>query len=194
MATAPQGFANSHLAVHELLREPSAEHGENSFFGPAHILAVEGRTVLLTHDDGPRRARLALAQSYRAVAGDEVLAIGRGDDWYVIGLLQGSGETVLTAPGDITIAAPTGRVEIMARDGVSLKGSLVELVAEKLEFTARHSFERFTDLTQWVTDAVHKRLGRERTHVEGDYDLKAGRITELADDDVSIDGRKIYLG
>jgi hypothetical protein len=33
-----------------------------------------------------------------------------------------------------------------------------------------------------------------RSHVEGDYDLKAGRITELADDDVTIDGKRIYLG
>jgi hypothetical protein len=41
---------------------------------------------------------------------------------------------------------------------------------------------------------VHRRFGRVRSHVEGDYDLKAGRITELADDDVTIDGRRIHLG
>jgi hypothetical protein len=70
----------------------------------------------------------------------------------------------------------------------------VDIVAEKLEFTARHLFERLTDLTQWVSGAVHQRVGRVRSHVEGDYDLKAGRITELADDDVTIDGKRIYLG
>jgi len=32
------------------------------------------------------------------------------------------------------------------------------------------------------------------TKVEGDYDLKAGRITELADEDVTIDGKTIHLG
>jgi hypothetical protein len=83
---------------------------------------------------------------------------------------------------------------MLAKDGVFLKSDLVEIVATKLELTARHLFERFNDATQWITETLHRRIGRMHTKVEGDYDLKAGRITELADDDVTIDGKTIHLG
>lgn len=187
-------FTNTHLAVHELLEAPAAA-GEGTRLGPGRIVAIEGRRVVLALDGGATAtARLALVQSYAPVVGDEVLAIGRDDAWYVIGLLEGSGTTTFVAPGDIEFAAPRGRIDLLARDGVFIKSGLVDIVAEKLQFTARHLFERLTDLTQWVSGAVHQRLGRVRSHVEGDYDLKAGRITELADDDVTIDGKRIYLG
>ncbi|NDC54563.1 MAG: hypothetical protein EBZ74_09805, partial [Planctomycetia bacterium] len=114
--------------------------------------------------------------------------------WFVIGILEGAGTTTLVAPGDIEFAAPRGRIEFIARDGVFMKSGLVEIVADKLQLTARHVLERFTDLTQWVAEAVHQRFGRLRSHVDGDYDLKAGRIKELADEEVTIDGKKIYLG
>lgn len=187
-------FANTHLAVHELLRESPDESKPQLFFGPTTVVAVEGRDVLLESEDVPRRARVAMAQSYRPAIGDEVLAIGRDDDWYVIGLLSGSGETVLAAPGDVTIAAPSGKLQLLARDGIVLKGGLVTILAEKVELTAAHLFQRLSSLTQWVSGAVHRRLGRERTHVEGDSDLKAGRIVQVADADVTIDGQRINLG
>lgn len=195
----PSSFTNSHLAVHELLAEAGADggSGELMHLGPARVVAVEGRRLVAVLESEPGdtvSARSAMAQSYAAAVGDEVLLIGRGSDWYVIGLLAGTGTTSFVAPGDLEIAAPRGRVEFVARDGVFLKGGLVEIVADKLNVTARQVVERFTDLTQWVADAVHQRFGRVRSHVQGDYDLKAGRIKELADEEVTIDGKKIYLG
>ena len=191
-------FSNSHLAVHELLAEAAtAPAAERVQFGPARVVAVEGRRLLAVLESEPGvtvSARSALAQSYAAAAGDEVLVIGRGGDWYVVGLLAGTGATSFVAPGDIEFAAPRGRVEFVARDGVFLKSGLVEIVADTLTLTARHVVERFTNLTQRVAEAVHQRFGRVRSHVEGDYDLKAGRIKELADEEVTIDGKKIYLG
>ncbi len=187
-------FTNAHLAVHELLRESPDGRDRHLSFGPSTVLAIEDRDVLLASADGPKRARMAMAQSYRPAVGDEVLAVGRGEEWFVIGLLSGSGETMLTAPGDVTIAAPMGRVQVLARDGIVLKGGLVTILAEKLELTAGHLFERLSTLTQWVSGAVQRRLGRERTHVEGDSDLKAGRIVQIADADVTIDGQRINLG
>lgn len=189
-------FANGHLAVHELLR-PAAIPGEGgTHLGPARVAAVDGRRVVVNPaaGGGTVSARVALAQSYAPAVGDEVLVIGLAGEWYVIGLLEGKGVTTFVAPGDVEFSAPRGRIEFVARDGVFLKSGLVEIVTEKLQFTARQMFERFTDLTQWVTGAVHQRLGRVRSHVEEDYDLKAGRIKELADEEVVIDGKKIYLG
>jgi len=195
-------FANSHLAVHELLVQPapkadSAElslQGEQPFLGPAQVVAIAGSTVQLETSTGTRTATMALAQAYSAVVGDTVLAISRGEDWYVIGVIAGRGTTTFTAPGDIEFHAPCGRIEMLAKEGVFLKSDLGEIVATKLELTARHVFERFNDVTQWITETLHRRIGRMHTKVEGDYDLKAGRITELADEDVTIDGKTIHLG
>ena len=188
-------FTNVHLAVQELLREPPPKAAQDQFaFGPMKVIAVEGNHVMVSAGDEPRLARVAMAQSYRPAVGDEVLTIGRGSEWFVIGLLAGSGETVLSAPGDVTIAAPSGKLRLLARDGIVLKGSLVTILAEKLELTAGHLFERLSSLTQWVSGAVQRRLGRERTRVEGDSDLKAGRIVQIAEADVTIDGQRINLG
>jgi hypothetical protein len=188
-------FKNTHLAVEELLREPPAAPApETAYLGPATVAAVSYKQVELDHPGGRCTARIAVAQSYAPVVGDTVLVISRGTEWYVIGVLEGTGTTTFTAPGDIEFHAPRGRIEMLAKEGVFLKSDLVEIVATKLELTARHLFERFNDATQWITETLHRRIGRMHTKVEGDYDLKAGRITELADDDVTIDGKTIHLG
>lgn len=188
-------FKNTHLAVEDLLREPQAAAvPEVPYLGPATVAGVAHRHVELDHPGGRCTARIAVAQSYAPVVGDTVLAISRGTEWYVIGVLEGSGTTTFTAPGDVEFHAPRGRIEMLARDGVFLKSDLVEIVATRLELTARHLFERFSDATQWISETLHRRIGRMHTKVEGDYDLKAGRITELADDDVTIDGKTIHLG
>lgn len=188
-------FRNTHLAVDELLGQtPAAEMPAAPFLGPATVLAVCDLHVDLDLPQGRRRARIAMSQSYTPVVGDTVLAVCRDDEWFAIGLIQGTGTTTFTAPGDLELLAPHGRIDLLARDGVFLESDLVEIVATRIEITTRHLIERFHSVTQWITDALHQRLGRMHTTVEGDYELHAGRITEIADEDVSIDGKTIHLG
>jgi len=188
-------FRNAHLAVDELLGPPAdAVTPESPYLGPATVLAASDGDVDLELPEGRRTARLALSQSYAPEVGDTVLAVCREEEWFVIGLIQGTGTTTFTAPGDVELQAPRGRIEILARDGIVLESDLVEIVATRLELTARHVIERFHSVTQWITDSLHRRLGRMHTTVEGDCQLRAGRITEIADEDVAIDGRTIHLG
>ena len=67
-------------------------------------------------------------------------------------------------------------------------------MATRIELTGQHLFERFQTVTQWITDALHRRVGRMHTTVDGAYELHAERITEIADEDVAIDGKTIHLG
>ena len=192
-------FRNTHLAVGELLGAPAGDVSDVvmpsvPYLGPATVLAASDGDVDLELPEGRRTARLALSQSYAPEVGDTVLAVCREEEWFVIGLIQGTGTTTFTAPGDVELQAPRGRIEILARDGVCVKSDLVEIVATRLELTARHVIERFHSVTQWITDSLHRRLGRMHTTVEGDCQLRAGRITEIADEDVAIDGRTIHLG
>ena len=82
-----------------------------SYLGPAEVTAVDLHD--LTVRIGPEHevdARLALAYPYQPVPGDLVLAIGHDDDYYVIGILRGSGKTELAFQGDVALRAVGGRL------------------------------------------------------------------------------------
>ena len=165
-----------------------------TYLGPAKVLAAAGNRARLEVLDEPIWAVLALASPYRPAAGDLVLAIAQAGAWYVIGVIEGQGKTMLSVPGDLEISAPRGRIEISAARGVRLKSAEVSLVADRLEVAARSVFERFGEATRWVKAAFQLRAGRMRTCVEQDYDLMADRIVQRAEHDVRIDGSKIHLG
>ncbi|NDC52949.1 MAG: DUF3540 domain-containing protein [Planctomycetia bacterium] len=188
-------FRNSHLDVGELLAAaPVAVPRPAPFLGPATVLAVTDTHVDIEVPEGRCSAMVAISQSYAPVVGDTVLAVCRDGEWFAIGLIRGTGTTTFTAPGDIELAAPRGCIELLAGDGVFLRSDLVEIVAARIELTGRHLVERFQSVTQWITGSLHRRLGRIHTTVEGAYELRAGRITEIADEDVAIDGKTIHLG
>lgn len=167
---------------------------QTTYLGPAEVVRVEpGRVQIDLPDDQPW-AQLALAFPYQPAVGDLLLVVGQEEAWYVIGVLRGAGKTSLTVPGDLEIRAPQGRIEMSAGKGVTIRGPLVRVVANKLELAARSVFERFTEATRWIQGAFQLRAGRVRTRVEESYRLQAGRIVQNAQDDVKIDGEKIHLG
>ena len=73
---------------------------------PARVLRVDGTRVQLEFPDEFVWATVALAYPYEPAVNDMVLAIGQGEAWYVIGVLQGSGKTSLAVPGDLAILRP----------------------------------------------------------------------------------------
>jgi hypothetical protein len=165
-----------------------------AYLGPAYVVQTAGNRVHLDLPDDRRWATLALAFPYEPVPGDLVLAIGRGEALYVIGVLRGEGLTSFTAPADLRIRAPHGGIELTAAHGVRIKAPTIKLAAEKLELLATMLFERVAEATRWVENVLHLRAGEVWTRVKGDYDLKAGSVSARASEDVHIDGRKIYLG
>ena len=165
-----------------------------SRIGPARVLgAVEDR-VRLDLDGIPVWATYALPYRYRAEPGDRLLVAGEADRWYVIGILEGRGEVSLQAPGDLRLSAPRGAIDLTASEGVRIRGSRVELVAEKLEVSARSAVERFGRLRQRVEDALELRARRMRTRVDETHRLVAHRIAHRARDVAKIDGRRVHLG
>jgi hypothetical protein len=168
------------------------EHGTQ--LGPARVVRAAGPRVQIERPDEIVWAVSALAFPYEFVAGDEVLAIGQGRSWYVIGLLRGSGKTSFTAPGDLELRAPRGKIDLISGEGVRIQSPDVAITAKRLELAANTVFERFVSATRWIKDAWQLRAGRIRTRVDATYDLKAERIVERAEADVKIDGQKIHLG
>jgi hypothetical protein len=165
-----------------------------AFLGPARVCEVSGNQVQLEFPDELPWAILALAYPYQPAVGDNVLAAGQGQNWYVIGVLQGTGKTTFAVPGDFEVLAPRGRISLIAGKGFLVKSPEVKITAGKLEVVARRVLERFSDATRWVKGAWKIRAGQVRTRVGGDYQINADRIIERADRDVRIDGDKIHLG
>lgn len=165
-----------------------------TYLGPATVAnAGAGRAKVELPDGRFAWAQVALAFPYQPVADDVVLAIGRDDDWYVIGVLKGTGPTTLTVPGDLTLAAPRGKV-VVEGAAVELRSPDVKIAADRLETVAKTVLERFATATRWVKETFQLRVGRWRTRVDGTYTLQADRIREVAERDVKIDGERINLG
>src|SRR5262245_55855191 len=81
------------------LMRPRIEEARE-YLGPAVVTEVAADDVVCELPPGPAvRARLALAFPYRPAPGDTLLVIGRGGAHYVIGVLSGSGQTVLAFQG-----------------------------------------------------------------------------------------------
>lgn len=182
------------LTENESSKTSNLTFDANTYLGPARVRKVAGNRIQLEFPDELPWAMLALAFPYQPAVGDIVLAAGQGQNWYVIGVLQGTGKTSLMVPGDFEVLAPRGRIRLIAGKGVQVKSTEVRITADKLEMVARRVIEQFTDAVCWIRDAWQIRAGRVRTQVEEDYQVKAKRINERAEEDVKIDGNKIHLG
>ena len=166
----------------------------SNHLGPASVERVDGSRVLLNLNDVQAWAVSAIGYPYRFQAGDMVLAIGGNDDWYVIGVLSGSGKTCFHVEGDLQLIAPQGSIEMIAAKGVSIKSPDITLIGSRLTFIAKQLSQRVQELSTHVKDCYDMIAARFTGRVEGSYRLHAEKIVQRADDDVKIDGRKIHLG
>ena len=167
---------------------------QTTYLGPARVLASAGGRVRIALPEQEAWALLALAYPYHPEPGDIVLAAGQDENYWVIGVVRGTGMTSFVAPGSISFSAPSGSIELSAGHGVRIKAPDVEVKAGRLRLAARSAVEKFGDAWRWVRDTLQVRAGRTRTVVEGDATLRADRIIERATGTVSIDGEKINLG
>lgn len=165
-----------------------------SYLGPGHVLAVEPGRVLVALPAAKAWATLALANGYSPAVHDVLLVIGKDEAFWGIGVIAGTGRTTLLAHGDLEIKAPKGRIDLFARDGVTLRGNFVSVVAKTFEQIAENVRQRFDELCCQVKGVMRWRSKRSETDVEETCRTHADRIVQQADKDVSIDGEKIHLG
>lgn len=164
------------------------------YLGHGQVLATEPGRVLVGLTGAKAWATLALGNGYAPVVGDVLLVIGKGDAFYVIGVIAGRGRTTFVAHGDLELKAPHGRIDLVAREGIALRGGLVQIVAKAWETVAGTVRQRFDELCGQVKGVMRWRAGRAETEVDDVHRTSAGRIVQHAQKDVSIDGEKIHLG
>lgn len=167
---------------------------QSNHLGPATVERVEGTRVLLNLNDVQAWAVSAVGYPYHFQVGDVVLAIGGRDDWYVIGILNGSGKTCIHVEGDLQLIAPQGSIEMIAAKGVSIKSPDITLIGSRVTLVAKQLSQRVQELTTHVKHCYEMIAARFTGRVEGSYRLHADKIVQQAEGDVKIDGRKIHLG
>lgn len=173
---------------------PDEKKVNDRYLGPARVLKTKGRRLLLELPEENIWAQSAIIYPYKPVPGDTVLAIGQDGDFYMIGILTGTGKTTFSAPGDIKFSAPSGHIDMVSAKGFRLRSPQVKLISDNLEFTAKTIVEKFDSARRWVKNTFKLRAGRVSTQVESTYRIKAEKIVERAKGDVKIDGNKIHLG
>ncbi|MEE9318979.1 MAG: DUF3540 domain-containing protein [Granulosicoccus sp.] len=157
------------------------------------VRLVTGGRVLIQTDQENVWATLALAYPVQLSSGDRVLTIGEGQSWYLVGVLQTSNSHTIYFEGDLELQA-SGSLKLSGLQGVSVKGPSIGFCAERINIVADTLSERFRSVRRVVKEGVFQRIGKLRTTIKGSYRIKADRIVQRAERDVSIDGRKINLG
>lgn len=169
--------------------------GARDFLGPATVLSASAHEVSVRLPSGEvERARLAMAFTYEARPGDEVLVIGNADGHYVIGVLQGSGRTALAFQGDVEVRAVNGVLNLAGDKGVRVASPDVEIEAGKLRVLAGAAVQRLTSLVQHVTELFSTRAGQSHAVVDGASYQQSKSATIVTEEKVSINGKEIHLG
>lgn len=163
------------------------------YLGPARVLECEAARVKLSLPDRHAWAVLALATFYEPRPDDLVLATGQGEEYWVIGVIRGSGKTVLNAPGDLELRA-AGSIGLVGGREVRVESPKIALRGGKIEVVARALLERLGRAARWVRETFQLRAGRVRAVVAGDHRVQADRIVGIATKDVRLDGERINLG
>jgi len=178
-----------------LLKSVSFPHPVSSdYLGPAEVVSTAGSAVEVELSGGETaRARLALAFPYRPEPGDELLVVGRDGAFYVIGVLEGTGATELSLPGDVAIRA-SGTLRLEGARGVDIRGPEVSLDAGKLRVAADAMMQKLGSFYQRVSTLWSVRARDAEALIEGASLTRAKTAAILTDETMSINGKQIHLG
>ncbi len=173
---------------------PVSRPAPTDYLGAARVMAAAADAADVELPGGEVvRARLALAFPYRPAAGDTLLVIGRADAHYVIGVLEGSGVTDLSFPGDVAVRA-AGALRLEGGAGVQLSGPEVGIDAGRLRLAADAMVQKLGSFYQRVTTLWSVRARDAETYVEGASLVRARTAAILTDETMSINGKQIHLG
>lgn len=194
--TTEQGMTSAPAEAHLSPRRAAtpALPAPSEYLGPAEVVRIGASEVTVALPDGPIvPARLALAFPYRPVVGDTLLVIGRANNHYVIGVLNGKGETVLAFPENVEIRSG-GDLRLTGARSVAVEGPEVRVSAGKLHVMAEAAVEKLGSLVQRVRALWTVHAGETETLVDETSLTRAKSATILTEETMSINGKQIHLG
>jgi hypothetical protein len=171
------------------------EPGTGPALGPAEVTRVSPHEVEVRFESGASaHAQIALGYPYEPQQGDTVLVIGEAGRHYVIGVLHGTGRSVLELPGDVDVRAVGGVLRLSGDKGVELASPDLSIHVGRLQVIAGAAVQRFASLCQRVADLLSVQAGQRHTVIEGSSHEQAKSASLLTEEQVTINGKAIYLG
>ena len=167
------------------------------YLGPAEVVETtdEGVRARLPGRGGAVvSATLALALPYAPVVGDLLLFIGKGEDFYAIGVLRGAGKTSLRLQGDVDLHAEGGALHLSADKGVRIQAPEVDIETGRLRTVASSVVQKCTTLYQRVSALLSVHAGQSHTVVDEASFSRAKSAAILTEETVTINGKQIHLG
>jgi hypothetical protein len=163
--------------------------------GPAEVLRVSPHEVEVRLEGGAlAHAQIALGYPYEPAPGDVVLVIGEAGRHYVIGVLHGTGRSVLELPGDVDLRAVGGTLRLSGDKGVELSSPDLSIHVGKLQVIAGAAVQRFASLCQRVADLLSVQAGQRHTVIAGSSREQSKSAEILTEEQVTINGKAVYLG
>jgi hypothetical protein len=164
------------------------------YLGPAEVLRVSPAELEVALQNGRRAsARIALGYSYEPRVGDELLVIGGADGHWVIGVLRGTGPSVVHFPADAELRAE-GKLRIEARRGVEISSPEVSVTSSKIKMVASEVVHAFTNLRQRVSELLSVQAGQSHTVVAGSMHSQSKSASILTEEKISLNGKEVHLG
>lgn len=171
-----------------------------TYLGPATVLAPAkaGPQVLQVElaDDNNRQVSVtpAFTFPYEASAGDTLLVLGQGNNYYAVGVIAGSRPKSLMFPGDAHVGTIAGKLTLASDQAVELRAPKVTVRTGLLRTVAANVVEKADNFRRWVRNVLAIRAGESRRLVDGEDSTRCENSTTLAKDTVKIDGDQLHLG
>ena len=165
------------------------------YLGPATVTRV-GAAVLEARLPGGEEVspKLALAFPFVPADGDTLLVIGQGDRYFVIGVLESTGQTELRFRGDVELRAVDGTLELHGEKGVALHGPQIDIKTKTLGVLADRVTEAFGTVFTRVKALMSVHTGETDTVVHGEWSNRSERAAITSQEVVSINGKEVHLG
>jgi len=151
----------------------------------------------------PKTARVETKSGASAEVNGELVVLRdrRGAVVVVFDAEKGSAE-VFAPSGDLTLAAPAGKVvlragtavEVHAGERTEIRSSEVVVAAGKLELRAQRILERAEEVYRDVEGLLQVKVGRLRSMITDTFHLRAKRTRIVSEEDTSVDGKRVLLG
>ncbi len=164
------------------------------YLGPAKLVQAEPTELLAELPNGERvKIELALAYGYQPAIGDELVVVGKGERWYVIGIIASQGEVQLKFNADVAIQTK-GQLELVGDEGVDIRGSAISWQAETIKVIADSVLETAGSWLRKVKGLASLRSGEKHEVVDGLHATRAERAQWTARETVTVNGKEIHLG
>ncbi len=165
------------------------------YLGPAEVLETTDEGVRAQLRGGAVvSASLALALPYAPVIGDLLLLIGKGEEFYAIGILRGAGKTSLRLQGDVDLHAEGGALHLSADKGVRIEAPEVDIETGRLRTVATSVVQKCTSLYQRVSALFSVHAGQSHSVVDEASFSRSKSAAILTEETVTINGKQIHLG